>query len=259
MKNSVVDVEHVSFQIGDKLILDDVSFNVCEGEYLSIIGPNGAGKTTLLKLVANILKNQTGDISICGKRLTAYDQKTLAKLISYVPQGAGALFPFTVYEFVMMGRYPHLSSFTPISSDDKDAVDKALALTDTSEFAKHNVNTLSGGERQKVFIAAALAQGASIMLLDEPTTFLDPRRQAEIGAILKNINRESGITIVSVTHDINSAISSSDKLIALKNGQLVFSGSPAELMSQGRLEDIFDISFLFANHPGRNLPVLFLE
>ena len=136
MNRDVVEVDNISFQIGEKLILDDVSFKVTEGEYLSIIGPNGAGKTTLLKIIANITKSGAGDISIYGTRLTSYDQKSLAKLVSYVPQGAGALFPFSVYEFVMMGRYPHLSSFTPISIEDRKEVDKALELTETTELRK---------------------------------------------------------------------------------------------------------------------------
>ncbi len=256
---TAIEIDKVGYEITGKTILRDVSFTVREGEYISIVGPNGAGKTTLLKMMSKILPVTIGDIYVYGSPLAAYCQKKLAKIISYVPQGAGAMFPFSVLEFVMMGRYPHLSSFIKISGEDRRAVYAAMEMTKITQFAENPINILSGGERQKVFIAAALAQGASMMLLDEPTTFLDPKRQSEINSILKNINKESNITIVSVTHDINHAISSSDRIIAMKDGCVVFNGAPTELMGNNNLERIFDISFHFAISPDRDHPVLFLE
>jgi len=180
---TAIDVKNIAYDINGKNILRNVSLTVRKGEYVSIVGPNGAGKTTLLKVMAKILPKNSGNVFVNALPLGSYSQKKLAKILSYVPQGAGAMFPFTVLEFVMMGRYPHLSSFTRISSEDKMAVESAMAITETTQFSENLINTLSGGERQKVFIAAALAQGSSMMLLDEPTTFLDPKRQSEINAI----------------------------------------------------------------------------
>ena len=162
MAKTMIEVSRFSFSIGRKEILKDVSFAVQEGEYLSITGPNGAGKSTLLKRLVRIHHGGDGAIRLAGKPLDDYSQKTLAQQISYVPQADGRVAPFTVHEFVMMGRYPYLSPFSPAGTDDEKAVRQALAMTETSSFAQRSLHTLSGGERQKVFIAAALAQETSV-------------------------------------------------------------------------------------------------
>jgi len=179
----------------------------------------------------------------------SYRRAELATLIGYVPQADGRIFPFTVYEIVMMGRYPHLSPFASPRPSDVEAVHRALALTETEQFADRFHATLSGGEKQKVMIAAALAQEARILLLDEPTTFLDPKHQTEIFRILRKVNEEAGVTILSVTHDINTATLSSTRIIALKQGRCVFSGSPREVMTQEVLGQLYEKQFLFVSHP----------
>ena len=187
MNNNLIEINNFSFAIGSKNILDSISLIVHEKEYLSIIGPNGAGKTTLLKCLMRIYSGGQGTITLKGVPLIEYSQKELARLISYVPQNDGRSLPFTVEEFVMMGRYPYLSPFTSLSKEDKKAVREALELTETVNLMDRHLGTLSGGELQTVYIAAALAQGASILLLDEPVTFLDPKHQDDILMILKKI------------------------------------------------------------------------
>jgi iron complex transport system ATP-binding protein len=255
MESSIIEISSFSFAISGKEILKNISFTVREGEYVSIVGPNGAGKTTLLKCISRIHKGGRGKIHVAGRDLLTFSQRDLAQQVSYVPQAGGQHAPFTVYEFVLMGRYPYLSPFSPPSAADKTAVNEALAVTGTSEFAQRFLGTLSGGERQKVYIAAALAQAARVLLLDEPTTFLDPKHESDIYRLLARINRERGVTIVSVTHDINSAVLTSRTLLALKGGSVAFSGSAEEFMKEEILRDIYEKPFELMKHPryGRNI------
>jgi len=255
-REHVIMIRNYSFRLGKKQVLRDVSLVMARGEYVAMVGPNGAGKSTLLKCLDRILTGGSGEIEICGRPLASYRQKELARLIGYVPQADGRVFPFTVEQFVLLGRYPYLSPFTPVSRQDRQVVREALELTGTVEFADRLLPTLSGGERQKVLIAAALAQGAEILLLDEPTTFLDYRHQAEIRCLLARINRESGATILAVTHDVNSAALESDRIVALKEGAVAFCGLPCELMQPHVLAQIYATPLLLVDHPVARLPVI---
>ena len=256
LNDAVIEIHNFSFRLGGKQILRDVSFTVRRGEYLSIVGPNGAGKTTLLKCADRILTGGTGEIRICGRPLESYRQRELAQLISYVPQADGRGFPFTVEQFVLMGRYPYLSPFSPVGREDRQAVREVLKLTGTAQFAQRLLDTLSGGERQKVYIAAALAQGADVLLLDEPTTFLDYRHQVEIETLLARANRLSGVTVVAVTHDVNHAALQSDRIVALRDGSVAFCGRPEEVMNPDVLERVYGTSFLLVSHPRAPLPMI---
>jgi len=253
---AMMEIRNYSFWIKEKRILNDISFSIHTGECLSIIGPNGAGKTTLLRCLDRIHRGGTGTITLTGKNLDDFSRRELAKLISYVPQADGRSFPFTVKEFVMMGRYPHLSPFSSFSSQDRRVVQEALALTGCSDMADRNLTTLSGGERQRVFIAAALAQEARMLLLDEPTTFLDPKHQDEIHMLLERLHRSYTITIVAVTHDINSAAQWSDRVLALRDGSLKYLGNAEAVMTNSVLQRIYEKSFLFVNHPHTGRPVI---
>ena len=246
---TIVGIEHFSCTLSGKEILKDISLTVREGEYLSIVGPNGSGKTTLLKCLVRILRGSGGRIAIAGKEIESFRQRDLACLISYVPQADGRSSPFTVDEFLLMARYPYLSPFSSARKSDEEAVQTAMETTGTGHLAGRLLATLSGGERQKVFIAAALAQDTKVMLLDEPTTFLDPKHDADVRALLSRINRNHGVTIVSVTHDINAAALAGGRIVALKKGALVFSGGPGEFMDQGVLRTIYGTEFCFVNHP----------
>jgi len=255
----VLAVRDFSLRLGAKHILRDVSFQVFGGEYLSIVGPNGAGKTTLLRSIDRLLPGGSGRIDIFGRPLESYRRKELARRLSYVPQADGRIFPFTVHQFVLMGRYPYLSPFSSVDKEGRQAVDEALRLTGTEEFAERRLDTLSGGERQKVYIAAALAQGADILLLDEPTTFLDYRHQAEIRDVLVRVSRSSGATIVCVTHDLNRAALDSDRILALRAGAVVFCGRPEEIMQAEVLRAIYHTPFHLVHHPPMRLPMIVPE
>ena len=203
-----------------------------------------------------ILSGGQGSIRIKGKPLELYSQKELARAVSYVPQADGRQLPFTTEEFVTMGRYPYLSPFSSVSCEDRKLVRRVMELTATDSLAERTLDSLSGGERQKVFIAAAVAQGAEIVLLDEPTTFLDYRHQVEIRRLLKELNRDHGATIIAVTHDLNSAVFSGNRVLALKAGEILFDGEATELIQSQLLESIYDTSFSLMNHPRTGRPFI---
>ena len=250
MGSSIIDVNRLSISLGGRRILQDVTLSVGVGDYVSIVGENGAGKTTLLKCIIRIHKGGTGSIAVDGVPISSYRQNELAKVVSYVPQAGGrSIHAFSVHEFVMMGRYPYLSPFSPPTHVDSEAVKDAMSVTGTADLASRSLGTLSGGERQKVFVAAAIAQEARVLLLDEPTTFLDPRHQAEIHTLLGHLNKNHGVTVVSVTHDINSAALTSQQVIALKRGAVVFDGTSEDFMSESVLQDTYGKTFSFLAHP----------
>jgi len=253
--DAAIDLVGFSFGLAGKAILREVSFSVRRGEYLSILGPNGAGKTTLLKCIDRVLTGGSGRIEVFGRPLARFSQRELARRLSYVPQADGRVLPFTVEQFVLMGRYPYLRPFASIGREDREAVGEALRTTGTLEFKDRRLGTLSGGERQSVYIAAALAQGADVFLLDEPTTFLDYRHQAEIRDLLARVNA-SGVTIVAVTHDVNRAVLDSHRVVALREGAVVYCGPPTEVMQPDVLRRIYDTEFLLVPHPGADLPMI---
>ncbi len=255
MSASAISMHGVTMRYGRKTVLNDVSLEIATGESLAIIGPNGAGKTTLLKCLNRLLNPSAGDISLHGKPLRDFSQREVGRRIGYVPQADGRLFPFTVLDFVLMGRYPHLSPFSSISPEDKAVAVNALEDTGMASFAERSMDTLSGGEKQIVLIAAALAQGAEILLLDEPSTFLDYKHQVEVATLLKRLHSD-GKTLITVTHDINYAVTNSTHVAALKEGELVFDGNPAELLTDSTLESIFDISFHQLTQPDSPHPVM---
>ena len=257
MKSSIaIKLEQFSFRLGGQVILDRVSATVPARAFLSVVGPNGAGKSTLLKCLNRILPAQPDGISLDGQLLESYTQRDLARLVSYVPQADGRPLPFTVEEFVAMGRYPYLTALAGLSGHDRRVVAEALELTGSDMFRGRVLGSLSGGERQKVLIAAALAQEAEIMLLDEPATFLDYGHQVEVLSLLGRLNRESGKTIVMVTHDLNTALESCDRVLALREGRVAYDGAPAGLLDPARLEDIYRTGFRFVPQPGRELPLI---
>ena len=256
MTPPLIELSAFSFAIGAAAILRDLSFRVAQSDHLCIIGPNGAGKTTLLRCLMRIHRGGRGGLRVEGTDIAAYPQRRLARIIAYVPQATGAAWPFTAYQFALMSRYPYRSPFAPASCADHRAVREALAATGTESFADRPLATLSGGERQKVFIAAALAQDARVLLLDEATAFLDPRYQADIRRLLVRINTEHGLTILSVTHDVNSAPPDA-RLLALKEGRVFFDGRVAAAMNNAVLGALYDTRLCFVPHPatGRMLAV----
>jgi iron complex transport system ATP-binding protein len=250
MNAPLIEVKELSFGYGEMPVLDRVSFSVRSGERLAIIGPNGAGKSTLLKSLMRMVGPLKGDIALQGRPANSYSQKSLARIVSYVPQADGRQFPFTVRDFVAMGRYPHLSAFTPRRPADEQAVDQAIAQAGLEHLVHRPMDQLSGGERQRLFIAAAIAQEAPVLLLDEPTTFLDPRHQQEVDRVLVALHTARRVTMITVTHDLNRALRHSDRILALKAGRVHFLGAPAHLLADGGLETLFERPFVLSTHPG---------
>ncbi len=248
-----------SFALGGREILRDLSFSVGRGERVALIGPNGAGKTTLLKCLNRILRGGSGEIRIDGISLDSYRQFELARRVAYVPQADGRTAPYTVREVVEMARYPHLGPLAPIRPEDDAAIDRALSETGMSGLSHRPLLTLSGGECQKALLAAALAQQSDILLLDEPTAFLDPSQQSEILVVLDRVHRERGATILTVTHDLNEALAHSDRVLALREGTLVFDGPALALADGDTLRRIYQHEFVVGSHPRSGRPVLFSE
>ena len=257
--SEAVKISQFSFYYGQKVILHDIDLSVKEGEYVSIIGPNGAGKSTLLKCLNRIIKGGHGSIELFGKDLQEYSQKELGRLIGYVSQTREQVFPYTVSEFVLMARYPYLSPLSRVSKEDTRVVEEALSMTNTTDFAHRKVSTLSGGERQKVYLAGALAQQPKILLLDEPTTHLDPRYHADIQQTISKICVRLKMTILHVTHDFSHIAFWSRKVIAIKGGRVHSIGTPDEILTRDRLKDIFETDFLLIPHPATRHNIIVAE
>jgi iron complex transport system ATP-binding protein len=251
-----VAVEELSVHLGEAEILHEVSLAVGSGEFLTVIGPNGAGKSTLLRCLDGILAPSSGRVLIDGRRVDEYGRRELARTVSYVPQPDAGPMDYIVRSFVEMGRYPHVNAWAALTEADAKAANDAMVLTGVAELADRSMSSLSGGERQRASIAAALAQGGSILLLDEPTSFLDYRHQVQILDLLDRLHDESGLTIIAVTHDLNSTVASSDAVIALKDGRVAATGNPAELLDAEILAAIYDAEFRLIAGGHRGLPLV---
>jgi len=222
---------------------------------LVLVGANGAGKTTLLRSIAGLLHPKTGTVEVFGKPLRSYRRKELAARVAYVPQVDGRSAPFTVEQFVLLGRYPHLRPLSGPTACDLKAVQRALELTGTVHLRDRRLEALSGGEAQKVFIAACLAQEAPCLLLDEPTTFLDYRHQVEILRLLSDLNCSEGVTVIAATHDLGCALQVSQRALALHSGRIVFDGPAEELAREELLQEIYETAFCVVRHPVTGKPV----
>jgi iron complex transport system ATP-binding protein len=249
MREKIIEIENLSFGVRAKQILNEINFAVSGGERFFIVGPNGAGKTTLLRCMAKIITDYSGTIKIKNENLKSYSHKKLARILTYLPQNLPAEIPFTARQFVLMARYPHLSPFSIVSPQDNEIVADAMEMTQTTYLADRSLSILSGGEKQQVCIAAAIAQQAEIFLLDEPAAHLDYKHQRDIHSLLAKINRVNNITTICVTHDLNSAVLNADTILALKEGRIVFQGKPEAVMNEDTLEKIYSKKFSFAKHP----------
>ncbi len=217
-----------------------LDLSVDRGEIFGIIGPNGAGKTTLLKMMAGLCLPGEGEVVLFGRALSAYSFRDRARVMAYVPQESPSIFPFTVQETVLMGRYPYLGRLGFEKTRDLEAARWALEITDTLAFRDRLMGELSGGERQRVIIARALAQEADIILLDEPTSFLDIKHQVRIHDLLARLRKDRGITVISVLHDLTMAATCFDRLCLLNNGRIVESGPPECVIRYQLIKNVYD-------------------
>ncbi len=248
-------VNNITFKYRNNIpTLTDVSFQVQRGEFLSLVGPNGSGKTTLLRLLDRILLPHSGSILLGDKNLTAFTRAELAKRMAFVPQDTAIQFPFTVMEIVLMGRSPHSRGSMFESDHDREIAHAMLEITDTRHLADQPITTLSGGERQRVFIARALAQQPEILLMDEPNAHLDIAHQLEMFTIIKKLNKDTGMTVVSVSHDLNLAAAFSDRMGMLVCGTIAAIGTPDVVLTKEHIENVFRTQVLVDRHPVTHSP-----
>ncbi|MFI3175751.1 MAG: ABC transporter ATP-binding protein [Bacillota bacterium] len=232
-------------------IVDDVDLEFQTGKITTLIGANGCGKSTLLKLMSKNLPLQSGEIVIKGKVITDYSLREFAKELAVVHQKNTAPDDLTVKKLVAYGRIPHKHIMkTSHSKEDEEKITWAMEATDVLHLENRALGSLSGGQRQRVFIAMALAQDTNILFLDEPTTFLDVKYQVEVLRLVKRLNREFGITIVMVLHDMNQAISYSDEIVVLKNGKVYAQGVPKDVVTAKMIKEVYDIDLQVFENDG---------
>jgi len=253
----MIKVDRLNFNREENRVLCDLSFEIGRGESIAVVGPNGAGKTTLLKCLCRLLRIPDRKILIKDRCINDYRQSELAEITGYVPQGGiGHTLPYTVYDFVAMGRYPYLNFLSSLTAEDRTAVEEALEQTSMSGLKTRYMFELSGGEQQKAHLAAALAQSPEILLLDEPGAHLDPGWNAEIHKVLKRINKEKQVTLVSVTHDLNTALTGFSKILALKNGSIHYFDESSGFAETRILRKLFSHPFTILDHTGQGKRIL---
>lgn len=219
-----------------------ISLSIADGEIVGIIGPNGAGKSTLIKIMGGLLEPQSGNAILDKRPMWEIRAKERAREVAFVPQGYNMPFAFSAMQIVLMGRAPHLSVFGFESKKDIEIARGEMTRTDCLEFASRDINQLSGGERQRVILARALAQEPRMLLLDEPTTFLDIRHQMDLHKILSDLNSERGTTIICAMHDINLAAAFCRRIVVMKSGCVVADGTPDEVITPPIIHDTFGTS-----------------
>lgn len=252
--DAIYEVKNLKFRYLENWVLDDVSFEVIEGEILGIIGPNGSGKTTILRLLSRVLTPQQGEIYLQKKNIFQFQQREIGRIVGVVPQENYFPFPFTVGEVVLMGRSPWLSGFGFERNEDLQIASEAMALTNTLGLSNRLIFEVSGGEKQRVIIARALAQKPQVMLLDEPTVYLDIGHQVEIYDLIKKLNAEKRLTVIIVSHDLNLASGYCDRLLLLDRGAIYEMGTPKEVITEENLSRVYHSKVLVEENPVTGAP-----
>lgn len=248
----MVSVERLSFSYGNGPVLKDLSVKIRGGVITTLLGANGCGKSTLLQLLTKNLRPGAGTIRLEGTDLDRISLKKFAKRAAIVHQKNTAPEDLTVERLVSYGRLPYSSIFRAgLDGENQEQVERALALTDLTALRGRRIGTLSGGQRQRAFIAMALAQNTKLLFLDEPTTFLDVRYQVEILRLVERLNREQGMTIVMVLHDINQALTYSDEVIGLCGGRVALQGAPEEVITSESIRALYGIELPVCRAEGR--------
>ncbi|MZH03563.1 MAG: ABC transporter ATP-binding protein [Nitrospinae bacterium] len=241
MTQAFMKLENISFAYEALTVLKDLSLTVQEKDFIGLIGPNGSGKSTLLKIMGGILEPDSGSIQFKETPISRINKKQFAQSVSWIPQDHPMVFPFKVSEIVLMGRHPYLSPLSFESSEDFEISHRAMETTMTSQFADKYFNEISGGEKQRVMIASALAQNPDMMLLDEPTAALDLKYQVQILKILKDLNTSHKMTLILAMHDLNLASRFCNRLVLLDKGQIARDGSPEQVLEKEILEKVYDV------------------
>lgn len=244
---SLIEVENISFSYRNKNLkdsvfnLDCINLSIKRQDFISILGPNGSGKTTLLKLLAGILSPGSGQVKLKDENYQKYSRRELAKVIAYVPQSLQVVFPFSIYEIVMMGRSPYLNILGFENDDDKKIVEEAIELVGISHLKNHGINEVSGGESQRAYLARAIAQCPEIILLDEPSSHLDIKHQLTFFNLIRKLNLEKNLTVVVILHDLNIAGYFSNRIILMKNGIIYKDDSVTNTITEENIKKVFEI------------------
>jgi len=242
-------VKDVEFSYASVPILKNVCIELAASEMLSVVGPNGAGKSTLIRCIDRILKPRHGTILLDERDIKEMHQKEIAKKIGYIPQSASHIFPATVFDTVLMGRRPHIGWRS--SEKDTEKVLETLQMLNIEEFAMRDINELSGGQQQKVFIARALTQEPDVLLLDEPTSNLDIRHQLDVMGIIKTIVREKRIAAIMAIHDLNLAARYADKIIMMNSGKVFSAGDPVSVLTPENIKHVYGVESEVMDKRGR--------
>lgn len=246
----------MSLAYAERTVVDDLSVELPQGQVTMIVGANACGKSTLLRGLARLLKPTHGSVLLDGTDIHKLPAKQVARQLGLLPQAPIAPDGITVSELVGRGRYPHQGWFRKWSTEDDEAVASALAATDTLELSERGVDELSGGQRQRVWIAMALAQQTPLLLLDEPTTYLDMAHQVEVLDLITELNRERGTTVAIVLHELNLAARYGDHLIAMKGGAIVAQGAPSQVVTADLVRDVFGLESVILPDPVTGAPMV---
>ncbi|SHH88497.1 ABC transporter ATP-binding protein [Virgibacillus chiguensis] len=236
-------------------IIQNLSVTIPDKQITSIIGSNGCGKSTLLKAITRIIPYEDGSVLLDGSQIATMKTKDVAKKMAILPQSPDSASGLTVGELVSYGRFPHQSGLGRLKQADIDVIHWAMEVTAIIGFKHRTVDELSGGQRQRVWIAMALAQETDIILLDEPTTYLDMAHQLDILQLLEQLNKQEGRTIIMVLHDINQAARFSDHLLAMRSGQIIQTGSPGEVLTKEMLRNVYEIDGEIGTDPRTGKPI----
>jgi len=225
-------------------VLHGLDLTVQHGAFVGVLGPNGSGKSTLLRALTGVLPLSAGDVALLGMPARRAYRRQIARRVGVVPQATAAPFEFTAREIVAMGRTPHITRLHGESERDRRAIDAAMARTDTADLGERPISELSGGEAQRIIIARALAQEPELLLLDEPTAFLDLNHQIDIFELLRGLNRDEGLTVLCISHDLNLASVYCDRLVLLDEGRIAADGDPSEVVTAARIREVYGAEVL---------------
>ncbi|WP_270647126.1 ABC transporter ATP-binding protein [Paeniclostridium hominis] len=250
----MISCENLKVGYEERVIIDNLSLSIKKGEVVSIIGPNGCGKSTLLKSLSRMIKPISGDIYIQNENIKSLKSKTISQKVCLLSQHNDAPGDLTVEELVYFGRIPHKKWYESKSKSDEELVNWAIENTGLTRYKNTPISSLSGGERQRAYIAQALCQKPDVLLLDEPTTYLDISYQLELMELVREINEKLNITIVMVLHELNQASKYSDRLVIMKSGEIVSDGSPKEIINKETIKKVYNIDCDIDNDPISNKP-----
>lgn len=254
----MMNLEQVTYQYSDTQVLDEVQFKFSSNTFYGIIGPNGAGKSTLLQLLAGLRKPSKGKVTFLGENISTYARKWVAQRIAVLQQGGLPPLGFTVRQVIEMGRFPYQSWLGGEKEDIAPLIEEAIQLTGLSKLTHRSLNQLSGGERQRVALAKLIVQQPDIILLDEPTTYLDIGYQQSMMEVVSKWQKEKQLLVIAVLHDLNLASLYCDELIALHEGKFVGSGEPSKVLTTDLVEQLYGASTVVIPHPDTSKPQLLL-